>query len=356
MQDSFLTRNSYYGNTLQEWLIALLIVLAAVIVGRILYWLFSAVAAKLTGRTKTRPDNILITTLKRPVSLVATLLGIWYGSNTLTFSEPVQTGIRQLFQIVVIFTIAWLLIRVLEALFTQYLVPMVGKTETDLDDQLLPILRTGTKTVIWVMAIIIALDNAGYDVGALLAGLGIGGLALAMAAKDTISNIFGGFTIFTDKPFTLRDRIKVSGYDGTVKEVGLRSTRVETLAGTIVTIPNSTFAATPVENISLEPSRKIVATLGLTYDTTPEQVNMAMETLQSIAAKNPDLEENGVAAFTEFGDFSMNLSFIYRIRKDSDILRTQTAVNLAILSEFNSKGLEFAFPTQTLNGRFQISQ
>jgi len=347
MQGTLMSK-SYYGNTVQDWLIALLIVLAAVLAGKMVYWVFRVVAKRITDRTKTNLDDLLIETLKKPASLVATLLGIWYGADTLSFSEEVQKGISQVFEIVVTFTVAWLLIRVLEALFTQYLVPMVGQTETDLDDQLLPILRTGSKTVIWVMAVIIALDNAGYDVAALLAGLGIGGLALAMAAKDTIANIFGGFTIFTDKPFTLRDRIKVSGYDGTVKEVGLRSTRVETLAGTIVTIPNSTFSDSPVENISLEPSRKVVVKLGLTYDTTPEQMSSAMETLRSIAAENSDLEEKVSTAFTEFGDFSMNLTFIYCIRKESDILEAQTAVNIAILKEFNSRGLEFAFPTQTL--------
>ena len=347
MHETLLSK-SYYGNTVQDWLIALLIVLGAVLVGKLLYWAFRGIAQKITVRTKTKLDDILVDTIKKPVSLVATLLGVWYGAETLTFSETVQSGISQVFEIAVIFTAAWLLIRVLEALFTQYLVPMVGETETDLDDQLLPILRTGTKTVIWVLAVIIALDNAGYDVAALMAGLGIGGFALAMAAKDTISNIFGGFTIFTDKPFTLKDRIKVSGYDGVVKEVGLRSTRVETLAGTIVTIPNSTFADSPVENVSLEPSRKVATKLGLTYDTTPEQMNMAMELLRNIATQNPDLEDQVTVAFTEFGDSSMNLNFIYYIRKGSDILAAQTAVNIAVLKEFNSRGLEFAFPTQTL--------
>jgi MscS family membrane protein len=97
-------------------------------------------------------------------------------------------------------------------------------------------------------------------VGALIAGLGIGGLALAMAARDTVSNVFGGFTIFTDRPFTLNDRIKVSGFDGTVDEIGIRSTRLRTLAGTLVTIPNSTFSESAVENVSAEPSRKVVMT------------------------------------------------------------------------------------------------
>ena len=134
--------------------------------------------------------------------------------------------------------------------------------------------------IIIFAAVILAIQNAGYDVGALLAGLGIGGLALAMAAKDTVANIFGGFTILTDKPFTINDRIQVSGFDGWIREVGLRSSRLETLAGRIVTIPNSIFSDTPVENISAEPSRKVAVNLGLTYDTTPDQMEEAMNILK----------------------------------------------------------------------------
>ena len=99
--------------------------------------------------------------------------------------------------------------------------------------------------LIWIIGIIVALNNAGYDVMALIAGLGIGGLALAMAAKDTVANVFGGFTIFTDRPFSMGDRIVISGFDGTVKEIGIRSTRLQTLAGREVSIPNSKLCRFP---------------------------------------------------------------------------------------------------------------
>jgi len=185
-------------------------------------------------------------------------------------------------------------------------------------------------------------------VGAVLAGLGIGGLALAMAAKDTVSNIFGGFTIFTDRPFSLNDRVKVAGFDGTITEIGIRSTRLRTLAGTEVTIPNSTFSGSAVENVSAEPSRKVVVNLGLTYDTTPEGMEQAMAILRSVAEADEDLEENVLISFNAFGDFALNILFIYYITKGADILSVQTRLNLEILRRFNAAELEFAFPTQTL--------
>jgi MscS family membrane protein len=133
-----------------------------------------------------------------------------------------------------------------------------------------------------------------------------------------------------------------------VREVGIRSTRIETLDGTFVTVPNSKFADSPVENVSLEPSRKVKVKLGLVYDTTPEEMDKAMELLKGITAGNQNLEEKVIVSFTEFGDFSLNLLLIYYITKGADILETQSAINRAILAEFNDHGLDFAFPTQTL--------
>jgi len=143
---------------------------------------------------------------------------------------------------VITFNIAWLIVRLLNAFIDEYLVPLVEKTETDLDDQLLPIARKSISISIWVLAIVVGLNNAGYDVTALIAGLGIGSIAFALAAKDSISHVFGGFVLFTDKPFAINDRIIAKGYDGIVKEVGVRSTRIQTLDGRIVTLPNGSIA------------------------------------------------------------------------------------------------------------------
>ncbi len=116
-----------------------------------------------------------------------------------------------------------------------------------------------------------------------------------MAAQDTVSNIFGGFTIFSDRPFKLSDRIRVAGFDGFIRDIGVRSTRLETLDGTLVTIPNSKFSDAPVENVSAEPSRKVVLNLGLTYDTSPEKIRRALELVKEIAGADPGVEKVLVA-------------------------------------------------------------
>lgn len=338
----------FYGNTVLEWAIAFGIIIAAFLGGKILYWISGTVIKKLTQKTETRLDDILVDMIEEPAVFALTIAGVWYGLRTLTLPEAAHTWIGNVIQFLVVLAAAWMLTRVLDAIYREYLVPIADKSENDLDDQLLPILQKGTKLAVWSLGIIVALNNAGYNVGALIAGLGIGGLALAMAAKDTVSNIFGGFTIFSDRPFKLNDRVKVSGYDGTIVDIGVRSTRLKTLEGRIVTIPNSTFSDTPVENVSLEPSRKVVSSLGLTYDTTPEQMKQGMTLLKEIAASNDGAEENVLVAFNAFGDSAMNLLFIYYIKKSADILETQTEMNMKILEEFTKAGLDFAFPTQTL--------
>ncbi len=347
MFEQILTK-TYYNNTIAGWGKALLIVVAALVIGKILYWISKTILGKLTGKTETKIDDIILDLIEEPIVFSFTAAGMWFGLHTLTLGERAQGWIGNGFQFIIVLSITWLVARLLNSVFTFYLAPLAEASENDLDDQVLPIVRKGTGMIIWSVGIIVALNNAGYDVGAVLAGLGIGGLALAMAAKDTVSNFFGGVTIFVDQPFKLGDRVRVSGFDGTIEEIGIRSTRLRTLAGTLVTIPNSVFSDSEVENVTEEPSRKVSLNLGLTYDTTPDSMKKAITTLQEIAASNDHLEEKIVVSFNAFGDFAMNILLIYYIKKGADIMETQTEVNMEVLGRFNAAGLEFAFPTQTL--------
>ena len=183
----------------------------------------------------------------------------------------------------------------------------------------------------------------------MIAGLGIGGLALALAAHDSIKNIFAGIMIFLDKPFKMRDRIQINGYDGIVEEVGIRSTRIRTLEGRIVTIPNCTFTDNSVINVTSQPALKIKLNLGLTYDTDEVRMQRALDIIGEIIVDNSDIiEENYYAGFNQFGDFSLNILFIYYIKPDAHWLDSQTVVSKEVLKRFNAEKLEFAFPTQTI--------
>jgi MscS family membrane protein len=339
---------TFYGNTIAQWALSFLIIVGAFVAGKILYWFTTNIVRRFTSRTETKLDDIIIDMIEEPIVFAVTVMGIWYGLSRLTLSEGLDSAIGQGVQMLVTLSITWLFARLLEAFYREYLKPLADKTETDLDDQLLPIVSKGTRIAVWSLGIIIALNNAGYNVGALLAGLGIGGLALAMAAKDTVSNFFGGVTIFTDQPFTINERVKVEGFDGVIEEIGMRSTRLRTRHGRLVTIPNSIFAATPVENVSREPSRRVDLNLGLTYDTTPEQMREALSIVENIIDEHPGLENQKRVSFNNFGDFALNIYVRYFIRKEADIWPTKSEVSLAIMEQFEAAGLEMAFPTQTL--------
>ncbi|MCB9225091.1 MAG: mechanosensitive ion channel family protein [Crocinitomicaceae bacterium] len=388
----------YYGNSMLDYAIALGIILGSIIAAKVLYWLSKNVLKKITAKTKSNLDDIIVDKVEEPVIFGAVLAACWYAINRLKFglsrlsveeytdiynsnfgappsaehlAQVVQYdttveavgGIPQafvsypywenfvghLFGFLLVVNMTWLIVRLLDALIEEYIVPLTEKSKSDLDDQLLPLFRKGMKVIIWSLGIIVGLNNAGYDVGAIIAGLGIGGLAFALAAQDTVKNFFGGIMIFADKPFSVGDRIQIAGIDGTVKEIGIRSTRVETLAGRIVTVPNSKFSDDSVENIDREPNRKIILELGLTYDMKADQMERAMAILKEISAENnANVEDAVLTGFTSFGDFSLGITFIYYIRKGADILQTQTDVNLAILRRFAAEGLDMAFPTQTI--------
>ena len=347
MRDFF--EKAYYGNTIGDWAIAFVIFIASILLSKLVYYLVAKTIKQFTKRTKSKLDDIIIDKLEEPVMFAIIITGIWYGLNILNLSDWIEGIKGHAFYFVITFNIAWLIVRLLKALVDEYLVPIVEKSETDLDDQLLPIAQKAISISIWVLAFIIGLDNAGYDVTALIAGLGIGSFAFALAAKDSISHLFGGFVLFTDKPFTINERIIAQGYDGIVKEIGIRSTRIQTLDGRMVTLPNGTIANDSIINVSTETARKITLDLGLTYDTTSENMQLAMDLLQDIGKENTALDETRtVTAFTAFGDFALNIRYIYYIKKGSDIFDTMTEVNMEILKKFNANKLDFAFPTQTL--------
>ncbi|QSZ42668.1 mechanosensitive ion channel [Sulfurimonas aquatica] len=337
----------YLNNSLQNWLLAFAIAIGAVIIGKVLYWVIQKTLKVYTKGTSNDLDFIFIDMIEEPLSLAITILGFWIAVSVLTFSEGVDKFIGSIFYFLIIFNIAWFATRLFDAVVEKYVAPKVKESDTDLDDILLPIIRKLVNTAIWAITIIIGVDNAGYNVTTMITGLGIGGLVFALAAKDAVSNLFGGFIIFSDKPFNINDRIIISGHEGYVREIGLRSTKLETLEGRIVTMPNSNVTDNPVLNVSKENGRKVKFSIGLTYDTSVENMQLAKDILVKILQEHEAIRDE-VVAFNSFGDFSLNIMVIYWIRSGSAISGTNDEVNMRILKEFNEKKLSFAFPTQSI--------
>lgn len=343
----FLTK-TFYGNTIAEWLVSLLIIVGSFILAKALYWVSANIIKKLTKKTKTQLDDIIVDKVEEPIVMAVLLAGFWFGLHYLELTEGFSSFLDKAFYVAITFDVSWLVVRLVDAIIVEYLTPLVKKTDADLDDQLLPIIRKSLKAIIWTVAIVVGLNNAGYDVGALIAGLGLGGLAFAMAAKDSVANLFGGVTVFIDKPFKMGDRIQIDGYDGNIVDMGLRSTKLKTLAGRLVTIPNKNFTETYIENVSSEPKRKMSLNIGLTYDMSHEDIQKGIDILKDIDKNSKYTKDECVAVFESFGDFSLNITYIYYIEKNQDIWAAINDTNFEILKRFNEAKLDFAFPTQTI--------
>ena len=247
--------------------------------------------------------------------------------------------------------VAWTAARITDALAT-LLAERAKRSETTFDDQLVPLFRKSAKVFIGLVAFLLVAQNLGYSVSGLIAGLGIGGLAVALAAKDTIANLFGSVTILIDRPFRVGDWITLQGADGVVEEIGLRSTRIRTFAKTVVSIPNEELANSTVENHTLMPKRRIKFNVGVTYDATVGQMREAVARIEGYLRGNPDIDQVFMLVkFTTFSDSSLDI-FVYCFTGTTDWtehLSVKQDVNLAIMEILEDLGLQIAFPTRTLH-------
>jgi len=194
----------------------------------------------------------------------------------------------------------------------------------------------------WIIAILLILKTMGYNVTALMAGLGLGGAALALASRDTLSNIFGSITVFFDRPFRIHDRISIGGYDGVITEMGLRTSKLKTHENRTVFIPNSLFSSQPIENISVQPNVKVVQTIGIKGDNGSVKIARGLEIIREIAAANPSLEEKAKVGLVSVGAINCQATFIYFVSKKADYTETVNQINMEILRRFEEEEIRLA--------------
>jgi MscS family membrane protein len=344
----------YYGNTLRDWLISASIVVCAFIINQLVLFLFNGIIRKITAKSKSALDDVVAEALKRPLLLGIALFALWYAIERLNFDPELVKNIHKSFIILTGLLITWLF-----ASFASRLIEEQAEEDKDgkkkkkgkfyIDARLYPLIKRSTLVIIWTIGVISTLHNIGIDLKAVLGALGIGGVAVAFAAQDTLKNIIAGLTILTGSSFRLGDVIRIDTTEGTVTDIGLRTTNIRTYDKRIVMIPNYKFTDSVITNISSEPGRRIVMELGLTYDTSPEKMKLAMSLLHDIPNKIKDVKAKDMTiAFTDFKDSSLCLTFIFFINKGSDIFETRSRVNYEILESFNRAGISFAFPSSTV--------
>lgn len=345
-------RKELLGIAVWQFASAFALILLGLVLKRISDFLFERKVVPALETTRFSFDNLVARAAGKPFGYLM-LLGGLAGALTV-MSLPVEPDVRGfafgVLKVLFAAELVWFLFRAVDV-FVLYLTKMAERTDSKLDDQLVPLLRKALKVTLSIIGFIWIIQLLGYSASSLIAGLGIGGLAVALALQDTLANFFGSVFIFLDRPFSVGDWIKVNDVEGVVEEIGFRSTRIRTWPATLVSIPNKTVAAGTIDNWSKMPKRRVCQTIGVTYESKPEQMGKAVAAIRGILEGDDGVDkEFMLVRFTDFGASSLNIMVYYftvAVGWD-DHLTVKERVNLAIMRALEELGLSIAFPTQTV--------
>ncbi|REJ69362.1 MAG: mechanosensitive ion channel family protein [Planctomycetota bacterium] len=344
-------RQVFLGTELWKFGTHFFALLIAWIVGRIVKSMLLSTGASLERRNSVYVAATL-TALARAVIPLALVVGFSIGMQFLRLNATVREIVETVVAVLYALSIAYALYCLVDVVAT-WLDNMAQKTDSKLDDMLAPMVTTTARCTIVVLALVqVATILSDKPMTSVLAGLGVGGLAIGLAAQDMIKNFFGSLMIFGDQPFQLGDRIVVDSVDGSVEMVGFRSTRIRTLDGHLVTFPNGDLANSPIRNIAARPNIKRSFSVTVTYDTPPEKVQRATEILGEILHEHEGMDPDVPPRvyFNDMTDTALSIMVIYWYHPADywAYCAFSQWVNFEILHRFNHEGIEFAFPTQTL--------
>jgi len=298
--------------------------------------------------------------LTRPFRISIMLFALLIASHRLVFPPewnlvPVdKPGLRMvldiLFDSALILSLTWILLRLID--FTGLiLMQRARQTETKMDDQFVPYIKSSLKIVILLLCFFSVLANAFHvNVVALVGGLGIGGLALALAGKETVENLFGSVTIFLDKPFIVGDQVKVGNIEGVVESIGLRSTRIRTMDKSLLTMPNKKMIDAELENVSLKIMWRARFHIGLTYDTGMEQMKKVTADIFNFLQEHAMIQNEPIVRFTEFGNSSLDILIMYNVLTSEvdKFVKIKEEVNYKIMEIVSNNNCRFAFPSTSV--------
>jgi len=348
------------GNAIWRFGAVLMIALAALVAGRIVQFSFNSYSARISKKKGEKPLGLVFKAIANPAYVVVFAIGLFFCKLPLVFND--ETGIRialsatwtTIARVVGAIAVAYALYKLVDVI-EYYLTRLVSRTETKLDDMLVPAIRKALRVTIAIVAILLISENIlGTNVKSLLLSAGVGGIAVALAAKDTIANFFGSITIFADRPFQMGDTLKIDDDWGSVEEVGFRSTKVRSFYGHLLTIPNSNMANSKIENVSKRPFIRRTSNITITYDSGHSKAVKAVEIIKDVLAEVPevsgDAERPPRVYFSEFNDWALNIYMSYWVQPPDFWLyyEVNERVNLEIMKRFEADEIEFAFPSQTL--------
>lgn len=340
---------SFLGNPLWQYLAGLLYVALAFAAAKLVDYVIQVQLRKLAAKSKTQIDDLILEVVRGPVKTVTFVILLHLGLRVYAWPEWAMIFISNGFKVVIAAALTYLALRIADLGMEFWQKGVENGGESALDAQLFPVLRKSLRVFVFTVAVLVTLQNVGMNVTGLLASLSIGGLALGLAAQDTLSNLFGAVALFVDKPFRVGDRIQLDAIDGTVEAIGLRSTRIRNLDGFLVTVPNRTVANASLTNVSHRPSIKTVMNIGLTYDTPAPKVERAMEIIDGIYRPHPQTLDL-IVSFDKFESSSLNILLVHWWDSTDmkEYLQNFQKLNLELKRQFDEEKIDFAFPTQTV--------
>jgi MscS family membrane protein len=349
-------RSMWELTPLTAWLVLLGAIFAGVLAGKLISEVLRRGARRLEGRGAHQSATVLMSAAT-PTALLAVTVGLSIGLQPIFMDTGARDVVRRTLNLLYVLSVAWFLFNLVD-LIDLWLKNLASKTASALDDQIAPLIRKTLRIFLVVLVgLYIAQNIFDQDITAWLAGLGIAGLAVSLAAQDSIRNLFGSITVLADKPFHVGDRIVFDGFDGSVEEIGFRSTRVRTLAGELATVPNSKFIDGSVLNITRRPNIRRMIDIGVEYGTPVPTIAAAVERLREIMAE-PGVREHfdwekapPRVYFDEMKADNLNIKVMYWWNAPTDwwgLMDLNQKLLLRFMDELTKLGVAFAFPTQTM--------
>lgn len=361
----------FLGNSIRRYVLFAGILIFGILMKRVFSGLLSRLLFKVFSSIQSGSDpKVFVALLIRPIETFILFVVVYLGINQLdyplhetifrrttlvnkipaVYEVSLIQVIDKLFLLLFIISVFWIMLRIIDFIAHVFLYK-ASLTESKLDDQMVPFIQELSKIVTIIFGVFVVLGSVfNLNVATIIAGLGIGGIAVALAAQDTLQNLLGSFTIFADKPFVVGDLVRIDKYEGTIEKVGFRSTLIRTLDKTMVIIPNKKMVDSPLENLSLRNLRRMKFNIGLKYDTPSAVMLNISKEIENFVNDHVATSNETLVTFDSFGESSLNIQVLYFINvvEYNDYMNIRQEINYGIMKIVSDNGAGFAFPSQTV--------
>ncbi len=346
--DKFLEEAGFsFKPIVAEGIVAIMVFIVAILIGWVVYHIFERYFTKWATKTKTKLDDEILKNIKAPVYFFVILVGAYYGLESLTIVQEYSFIVGAIFSVAQILLITLIVIRVINVLVAWY--GEREKKKRKVSSHILFIFKKLLHLVVVIFALLALLAAFNVDLTGAVVGLGVAGIAIGFALQNVLSDLFSAFTIYFDKPFEIGDFVILGNDMGTIKKIGMMSTRITTLQGEELVVSNKELVTTRIRNFKKMRKRRIQFQFGVTYGTPLSKLKKIPDIVRNII-EDVELASPDRVHFKQFGDFSLNFDIVYYIDSSdyNKYMDTQQEINFRIKDAFEKEGIEMAFPTQTI--------